>query len=124
VIEKLVVMSIALVGIVLTGCGLSRLTPPVTSSPPIARAVITGIATPCHPQLSTTAELARLPVTVTLQENGGTIATQIVTGRHVFRFVIAPGTYSVVSSAAGTSRPLESVHAGQLVRVDLFSDCI
>ena len=92
--------------------------------PALAVGVVTGVATPCHPQASTVGELASIPVTVALIAGGKTVATQTVTGSHVYSFVVAPGAYWVSSSAAGTSEQPASVHAGQLVQVDLRSDCI
>ena len=96
----------------------------VICKPALAVGVVTGVATPCHPQASTSADLASIPVTVTLAAGGKSVATQTVTGSHVYRFVVAPGAYWVSSSAAGTSQQPASVHTGQLVRVDLLSDCI
>jgi hypothetical protein len=75
--------------------------------------------------MMTPGDIARRPDTVTLASDGKTVATQTVTGSHIYRFVVAPGAYQVLSSGRG-GQPPASVHvdAGQLVRVDLFSNCL
>jgi hypothetical protein len=123
-------VSVVVAGMALTGCGHGHLASSATTSPAAAtspapvRGVVTGVATPCHPQASTIAELAGIPVVVTLGSGGRSVATQTVTGRHIYRFVVAPGAYSVSSSAAGTSPQSADVDAGEVLRVDLLSDCI
>lgn len=89
--------------------------------------VVTGVATPCIGRFMTSpAQVANIPVTVKMSAGGKTIATQIVTGSHNYRFVVAPGLYEVSSGGLGTDQKPASVtvRPGEIVRANLFSDCL
>ncbi len=96
----------------------------VICKPALAVGVVTGVATPCHPQESTVGELASIPVTVTLIAGGNTVATQTVTGSHIYRFVVAPGIYEVSSSGHPQQPASVMVRPGEVMRANLFSDCL
>lgn len=89
--------------------------------------VVTGVATPCIGRAITSpAQVADIPVTVKISASGVTIATQIVTGSHNYRFVVAPGLYEVSSGGLGSNQKPASVtvQPGEIVRANLFSDCL
>jgi hypothetical protein len=94
----------------------------VICKPALAVGVVTGVATPCHPQEF--GELASIPVTVTLIAGGKTVATQTVTGSHIYRFVVAPGLYEVSSSGHPQQPANVMVQPGEVTRANLFSDCL
>jgi len=106
------------------GCGGPSASPS-SSSTTVVNGVVTGVATPCHPQAATSAQLASLPVGVTITSDGKTVGTQTVTGTHTYRFVVPPGTYEVSSSGLGSASPATvTVRPGEVVHADLLSDCI
>ena len=106
-----------------SACGAGRTAAPVKPITADTLGVVTGIATPCHPQAY--GNPASVPVTVTITAYGKTIATQTVTGSHTYRFVVLPGQYVVSSNGVGSTPPATvGVKAGEVVRANLLSDCI
>ena len=113
-----------------SGCGGARhaATPAPGPRSPVAaapRGTVTGIASPCHPQLAGSAQLAGIGVLVTiLGPHGTVVARQTVFGRHVYAVTLAPGRYQVVSAAVGTEPVTVTVTPHRRVWADLLSDCI
>ena len=79
----------------------------------VSEGAVTGVATPRHPQaLTSPAQLANIPVTVTISAGGMTIATQTVTGSHNYRFVVAPGLYELRRVALAVTKRLRALRSG------------
>ena len=84
----------------------------------VSEGAVTGVATPRHPQaLTSPAQLANIPVTVTISAGGMTIATQTVTGSHNYRFVVAPGLYQNCRRVAlAVTKRLRALRSGPVKR--------
>lgn len=107
------------------GCGVAGHRAPTTTATTktsILEGVITGRATPCHPQATGAGLVA---VTVTISTDGKTVAVQTVSGMDAYRLTVPPGLYTVSSSAVGTT-PVHNlrVEAGAIDRVNILSDCV
>jgi hypothetical protein len=98
-------------GGLLAGCGGS------------ASAVITGVALPCV-GLTTTAQYAKDAVEVAVKEGSRIVASQTVTGRHAYRFVVPPGRYMVYSNQFQVPLFVPAVlHSGETDHVNLVPHC-
>lgn len=88
--------------------------------------VIAGVASPCIGfAVTSSAQVANIPVTVRISADGKTIATQTVTGSHNYKFVVAPGLYEVSSGGEGSLGPLSvAVRSGETLRVNIPSNCL
>jgi hypothetical protein len=86
--------------------------------------VVTGVATPCVSVARTEAQIAKIPVRVTIMKGSTIIATKTVRGDHTYRFTVPSGHYIVISDALGGARPVSvNVNAGDVVRANLYSVC-
>ena len=110
------ILMMCALGLAAVGTG-SAIDPTEASAAQGVRGIITGTALPCMGTLISSKQLAKLPVKVTLSAGLRTIATDVVRGRHVYRFAARPGTY-IVSFNQGPGSPPDDVtlHAGQTVR--------
>ena len=91
-------------------------------STPRSRAAVTGSAWPCR-GLTTSAGAARFLIHVVLTRRSRVVATQVVPGGTMYRFIVAPGTY-VVSSDAQHMKPVQfMVRPGDVDHVDLTPPC-
>lgn len=89
-----------------------------------ASGVVTGVATPCVSLATNEAQIANIPVRVTIAKSSTTIANQTVRGSHTYRFTLPPGHYEVTSDALGGGHPVSvNVNAGEVVRANLISVC-
>lgn len=112
-------------GSLLAGCGAPRsAVTTTTSTVPKGDGVVTGVAAD-PPVSGPPGENNGTPVTVTLTANGKTVASQTVTGEHIYRFIVAPGLYVVSSSdLCGVLPSNVSVQAGEVLRANLGTGCI
>src|ERR1039458_6665467 len=85
--------------------------------------ILTGVAAPCV-GLATTAEYARLPVEVAVNEGSRTVVSETVTGRHTYRFTVPPGRYTISSDEFQAPLNVRVVlHSGKTDHVDLMPAC-
>jgi hypothetical protein len=83
--------------------------------------VVTGVAYPCVGPHRTSAQLANIPVRVTIRQRSKVIARETVRGSHTYRFDMPPGQYVVSSRTSGPTSI--TLHAGEVDRTNLPSFC-
>jgi hypothetical protein len=94
---------------------------PVSACGGTSTGVVTGIAYPCVGPHRTAAQLANIPVRVTIRQRSEVIARQIVRGSHTYRFAVPSGQYVVSSRTSGPVSIM--LHAGEVRRANLLSFC-
>jgi hypothetical protein len=84
---------------------------------------ITGVASPCTGPV-TSVEYTNLPVQVTLSKGSRVIGSQTVKGKHVYRFMVSPGTYVVSTHEGQGSVPVHlTVTSDEIARANIPSTC-
>lgn len=68
-------------------------------------AVVRGYAEPCVGPHRTQAQIAAIPVRVTISQHSDVIARQTARGSHLYRFVVTPGTYVVSRTQGAANMP-------------------
>lgn len=86
-----------------------------------SRGVVTGIAYPCVGPHRTSAQLANIPVRVTMSQRSKVVASQTVRGSHTYRFAVPPGQYMV--SSATSPHVSITIYTGEKRRANLDSFC-
>jgi hypothetical protein len=114
-----VLLALCVTALVLVGCGKSA---------PAARqrardGTITGVAQPCVGMAINLGEYGKIPVTVYLTQGSRAVAQQSVTGKHIYRFNVPAGGYTVATHQ-GSLKPVDViVHPGRTTHADILSYC-
>jgi hypothetical protein len=111
--------SLALLALV-SAC-TTQASPSVNKKPAVG--FITGVASPCIGPARPGFIDAKIKVRVQLSGDQRLVATQTVTGSHVYRLAAPPGTYMVSSDQGGTTPQFVTVSKGKTRRADLNSAC-
>jgi hypothetical protein len=95
--------------------------PPANTKPAVG--FVTGVASPCFGPFRPGFLPAKSKVRVQLSGDERLIASQTVTGSHVYRLAAPPGTYMVSSDQGGTTPQFVTVSKGKTRKVNLISVC-
>lgn len=109
---------VVLVGITVSACAASSTPLP---KPQRTVGILTGMASPCWPY-PTNKGIEKAIVKVEVSKGENTVATQSVTGSHIYHFTLKPGTY-VVSTPYSRPQPV-TIAIGRTAHVDLPDDCV
>ena len=87
---------------------------------------MTGVAAPCEAMAITSqAQVAAIPVRVTVSAGDQVVATETVRGTHIYRLSVTPGRYLLSSNALDGREPSSiDLHSGEVLHTNLYSDCI
>jgi hypothetical protein len=114
------VFGLTLVAIAASGCGSTTESGKASSTQP---GTVTGVASPCG-SLATKAEYAQRAVQVLLSAHSKVVASETVTGTHIFKFTEPPGSYVLTSHQSYVHPVTVILHTGKTTQVNLYANCM